>query len=90
MSKRSKKAKGKPKAAVKPKASKKETTFAGARVERVLRNAGAIRVSSGAIKALDSVLTDRGMAIAKRAVQIAQNAGRKTVSANDVGIATQT
>ncbi|MFX0114660.1 MAG: histone family protein [Candidatus Hodarchaeota archaeon] len=71
------------------KKGKSETTFAGARVERLLRNAGAVRVSSGAIKALDSALNAKGTAIAKRAVSIANNAGRKTVSADDIDIATR-
>ncbi|MFQ5977157.1 MAG: histone family protein [Candidatus Heimdallarchaeota archaeon] len=69
------------------KKGKGNTTFAGARVERILRNAGAVRVSSEAIKALDGALSAKGTAIAKRAASIAKNAGRKTVSADDIDIA---
>jgi histone H3/H4 len=71
------------------KKGKKGTTFAGARLERILRNAGALRVSAGAIKAMDDAISAKGNAISKKAVSIAKNAGRKTVSADDINLASR-
>lgn len=71
------------------KKGKKATTFAGARLERILRTAGAMRVSAGAIKAMDDAISAKGNAIAKKAVSIAKNAGRKTVSADDIALASR-
>ena len=61
--------------------------FASARVEKLIRNAGARRVSAGAISRLNEVLTDYGMELAKYAVEIARHSGRKTVKENDVKLA---
>lgn len=61
--------------------------FASARVEKLIRNAGARRVSADAITRLNEVLTDYGMNIAKYAVEIARHSGRKTVKENDVKLA---
>ncbi len=61
--------------------------FASARVEKLIRNAGARRVSAGAISRLNEVLTDYSMSLAKYAVEIARHSGRKTVKENDVKLA---
>jgi histone H3/H4 len=61
--------------------------FANARIEKLIRNAGAHRVSAGAISRLNEVLTDYGMNLAKYAVEIARHSGRKTVKENDVKLA---
>jgi histone H3/H4 len=61
--------------------------FASARVEKLIRNAGARRVSADAISRLNEVLTDYGMSLAKYAVEIARHSGRKTVKENDVKLA---
>ena len=61
--------------------------FARARVEKVIRDAGAHRVSAGAIDRLNEVLTDKGMSIAKYAVEIAKHSGRKTVKESDIKLA---
>ncbi|PWI48864.1 histone [Candidatus Heimdallarchaeota archaeon B3_Heim] len=61
--------------------------FASARVEKLIRNAGARRVSADAISRLNEVLTDYGMELAKYAVEIARHSGRKTVKENDVKLA---
>lgn len=61
--------------------------FASARVEKLIRSAGARRVSADAIARLNEVLTDYGMHIAKYAVEIARHSGRKTVKENDVKLA---
>ncbi|MFW9780031.1 MAG: histone [Candidatus Heimdallarchaeota archaeon] len=61
--------------------------FARARVEKVIRDAGAHRVSADAINRLNEILTDKGMAIAKYAVEIAKHSGRKTVKESDIRLA---
>jgi histone H3/H4 len=69
------------------KASSDSTGFASARVEKLIRNVGAFRVSSDAIAALNTVLTDYGTKIAKYAVEITNNSGRKTVKSEDIKLA---
>lgn len=58
--------------------------FANAKVEALIREAGAFRVSAGAVKALNDLLGERGMQIAKYAVEIARNSNRRTVKASDI------
>lgn len=58
--------------------------FARARVEKLIREAGAWRVSAGAIKNLNEILTERGMSIAKYAVELARHSGRKTIKEGDI------
>ncbi|WP_455463038.1 histone [Candidatus Hodarchaeum mangrovi] len=61
--------------------------FASARIEKIIRDAGARRVSAGAIDRLNEVVSDYGMGIAKYAVEIARHSGRKTVKESDVKLA---
>ncbi len=61
--------------------------FANARVEAIIRNAGAQRVSAEAIEKLNEVLTDYGMQIARYAVELAKHSGRKTVKETDIKLA---
>ncbi|MHA2226862.1 MAG: histone [Candidatus Hodarchaeales archaeon] len=61
--------------------------FARARVEKLIRTAGAHRVSADAINRLNEVLTNRGMELAKYAVEIARHSGRKTVKESDIKLA---
>ena len=68
-------------------ASAKSGGFAGARVERIIRDMGAFRVSADAVSSLNEIITARGMEIAKYAVNIAHNSGRKTVKEDDVKLA---
>lgn len=58
-------------------------------VERVLRAAGAKRVSAEATKALAEVLEEVGADIATQAVKLAQHAKRTTVTAADVKMASR-
>ena len=61
--------------------------FANAKVEKLIRNAGAHRVSAGAVKQMNEILSERGLALAKYAVEIARHSGRKTVVEDDIIIA---
>ncbi|MFZ2070144.1 MAG: histone family protein [Halobacteriota archaeon] len=58
-------------------------------VTRLVRNAGAERVSEEASMALVEVLEEKGMEIAKKAVSLAKHAGRKTVKKEDIDEALQ-
>ena len=61
--------------------------FASARVERIIRDAGAFRVSADAVSALNTIIADHGTKIAKYAVEITNNSGRKTVKGDDIKLA---
>ena len=61
--------------------------FASARGEKLIRLAGAHRVSADAINVMNDILTDFGMKISKYAVEIARHSGRKTVKGEDVKLA---
>ncbi|MFQ5978177.1 MAG: histone [Candidatus Heimdallarchaeota archaeon] len=63
--------------------------FANARVEKLIRDAGAQRVSADAIEKLNQVLTDYGTSIAKYAVDLARHSGRKTIKEGDIKLAAE-
>ena len=63
--------------------------FASAKVEKLIRSAGAHRVSADAVDRLNEILTNYGTDLAKYAVEIARHSGRKTVKENDVKLASQ-
>ena len=63
--------------------------FANARIEKLIRNAGARRVSADAIEKLNTILTEYGMGIAKYAVELARHNGRKTVKEGDIKLASE-
>ena len=73
----------------KRRSSRSKETFANAKVEKLIREAGAFRVSSGAVKALNDLLGAKGDSIARYAVEIARNSGRKTIKDTDVILASQ-
>lgn len=64
-------------------------TFASARVEKLIRSAGAFRVSKDAVNRLNEILSNYGTGLAKYAVEIARHNGRKTVKENDIKLAAQ-
>ncbi len=63
--------------------------FANARVEKLIRDAGARRVSADATGMLNQVLTDYGISIAKYAVDLARHSGRKTIKEGDIKLAAE-
>ena len=63
--------------------------FANARVEKLIRNAGAQRVSAEAIESMNEIVTDYGKNLAKYAVEIARHSKRKTVKESDIRLASE-
>lgn len=63
--------------------------FANARVEKLVRDAGAQRVAADAVERMNEVVSEYGMKIARYAVEIARHSGRKTVKENDIKLAAQ-
>jgi histone H3/H4 len=53
-------------------------------VGRILKNAGAERVSEDAVNTLAKFLEEKGEEISREAVKVAKHAGRKTVKAADI------
>jgi len=58
-------------------------------ITRLVRNAGAERVSEEASQALAELLEEYGEKVAKKAVSLAKHAGRKTVNAADIRAAVE-
>lgn len=58
-----------------------------AAVDRVIRKAGAERVSEEAAQALAEILEEFGIGIAKQANEFAKHANRKTVTDADIRLA---
>ena len=55
--------------------------------ERILKKAGAKRVSQDALEEFAVVMEDRILEIAKDAVALAKHAGRKTLISDDIRLA---
>jgi histone H3/H4 len=66
---------------------RKTQTIPKAPVARILMNAGAKRVSAGAVDEFADVLTRAALDIGERALRIARHSGRKTIHEGDIKIA---
>ncbi|MFB6180823.1 MAG: histone family protein [Candidatus Nanohalobium sp.] len=58
-------------------------------IERIIRNAGAERVSEDAVEELKRAVEEAGEEIARDATKLADHANRNTVKKEDVKMATQ-
>ncbi len=56
-------------------------------MEKILRKAGAERVSKAAAEEFSAVLEEIGLLIARDAVEYSKHAGRKTILADDLKLA---
>ena len=66
-----------------------ESVIAVAPMHSLCKKSGAARVSEAAAKELAKVLDDIGIRIAKEALDYSIHAGRKTIKAEDIEIATR-
>lgn len=57
-------------------------------IDRLIREAGAERVSDNASEAFTKFLEEWGVNIVKRSVELARHSGRKTITAKDIELAT--
>ncbi len=58
-------------------------------VERLIRKAGAERVSNDASEALADVIEEIAIEISQKAVKLAKHAGRKTITSEDIKLASR-
>jgi DNA-binding protein len=58
-------------------------------MDKIIREAGALRVSDSAKKALSEILKEKGLKIANEARKLAEHAGRKTVTDEDIKLAVE-
>ena len=61
--------------------------LSNASLERIMRKAGAQRVSATAVAELAEAMEEYGTRLSKEAVELARHAGRKTVKKEDVKLA---
>lgn len=70
--------------------SVKKASLPLAPVEKLIRSgSGSSRVSASAAKALAAVLTETALKISERATYLAKHAGRKTIKAEDIKLASK-
>lgn len=62
-------------------------TFAKARIESIMKSAGAERISASALGRMDELVTEFGTNCSKTAINLANTANRKTVQEEDIKLA---
>lgn len=67
-----------------------ESELSSAPIHRIIKKAGAPRVSEDATEELKRILEEVGLALAKEALGLAQYAGRRTVKREDIERAAKT
>ena len=65
------------------------TELSQAAVERIIKKAGADRVSTDATEALSQLMEEYGSFIAKEAKKMSDHAGRKTLRGSDIRMAAE-
>ena len=70
-------------------ATKRVTVIPKAPVARIILNSGAKRVSQEAVDAMVELLEKKGTEIASQALKNCTHAGRKTVHASDIKLASR-
>jgi histone H3/H4 len=63
--------------------------LSNASLERIMRKAGAQRVSAPAVEALAQAMEEYGLTLSAEAVELARHAGRKTVKREDMKLASR-
>lgn len=63
--------------------------FSHSGISRMLKKAGAERISNESSNELGRILEEIGESIAKHAVEMSMHAGRKTIKAEDIRLATK-
>lgn len=58
-------------------------------MQRIIKKSGAERVGEDAVEELAKLLESVGLRVAAKAVELAAHAGRKTVKASDIQIASK-
>lgn len=61
-----------------------------AALDRLIRKAGAERVSEDAAQELGKILSEVAIDVSKQAIELARHAKRKTVTGEDIKLATKT
>ncbi|MFB6204726.1 MAG: histone family protein [Candidatus Nanohaloarchaea archaeon] len=64
-------------------------TLPDAPIERIIRKAGAERVSKDAVEELRDAVEELGEEIARDAIEMAEHADRNTVKKEDIDLATE-
>lgn len=65
------------------------TDIAISPIDRIMRKAGAERVSEEAAEALREVLESLALDVSREAIALAKHAGRKTVTSDDIKMASR-
>jgi len=58
--------------------------FSDSSIKKIMKKAGALRISENAVKKLKALTEDYALIIARKAVKNAQHSGRKSVKAEDI------